>query len=121
MIWACIMLMPRVFAGIFTPDASLLDFTAKALRIYCGGLGIFGIQIACQMAFVSLGNALCSMIVAIMRKLVLLLPLIYLMPMLMEDKTMAVYTAEPVADVLAVTLTTVLFFFVIRKGMKRLE
>ena len=120
-IWACIMLMPRVFAGIFTPDASLLDFTAKALRIYCGGLGIFGIQIACQMAFVSLGNALCSMIVAIMRKLVLLLPLIYLMPMLMEDKTMAVYTAEPVADVLAVTFTTVLFFFVFRKAMKRLE
>lgn len=120
-IWACIMLMPRVFAGIFTPDASLLDFTAKALRIYCAGLGIFGIQIACQMAFVSLGNALCSMIVAIMRKLVLLLPLIYLMPMLMEDKTMAVYTAEPVADVLAVTFTTVLFFFVFRKAMKRLE
>ena len=120
-IWTCIQLMPRVFAGIFTPDATLLDFTAKALRIYCGGLGIFGIQIACQMAFVSLGNALCSMIVAIMRKFVLLLPLIYLLPVLMEDKTMAVYTAEPVADVLAVTFTAVLFFFVFRKAMKRLE
>ena len=120
-IWACIMLMPRVFAGIFTPDAALLDFTAKALRIYCGGLGIFGIQIACQMAFVSLGNALCSMIVAIMRKFVLLLPLIYLMPAIMEDKTMAVYTAEPVADVLAVAFTAILFFFVFRKAMKKLE
>lgn len=120
-IWACIMLMPGVFAGIFTPDAELLDFTAKALRIYCAGLGLFGIQIACQMAFVSLGQALCSMTVAIMRKFVLLLPLIYLMPSLVSDKTMGVYMAEPVADVLAVTFTAILFFFVFRKAMKKLE
>ncbi len=121
LIWLCITLMPRVFAGIFTPDQQLLEFTAKALRIYVGGLGIFGIQMACQMAFVSLGNALCSVTVAIMRKIVLLLPLIYLMPKLMADKTMAVYTAEPVADVLAVTFTTILFYFVFRKAMRRLE
>lgn len=120
-IWACIMLMPGVFAGIFTPDAELLDFTAKALRIYCAGLGLFGIQIACQMAFVSLGQALCSMTVAIMRKFVLLLPLIYLMPSLVSNKTMGVYMAEPVADVLAVTFTAILFFFVFRKAMKKLE
>ena len=120
-IWACIMLVPQVFAGIFTPDAALLDFTAKALRIYCAGLGLFGIQIACQMAFVSLGNALCSMTVAIMRKFVLLLPLIYLMPNLVADKTLGVYMAEPVADVLAVTFTAILFFFVFRKAMKKLE
>ena len=120
-IWACIMLVPQVFAGIFTPDMAMREFTAKALRIYCGGLGIFGIQIACQMAFVSLGNALCSMTVAIMRKFVLLLPLIYLMPNLVADKTMGVYTAEPVADVLAVTFTSILFFFVFRKAMNKLE
>ena len=121
LIWACIMLMPQVFTGIFTPDADLLHFTAKALRIYCASLGLFGIQIACQMAFVSLGNALCSMTVAIVRKFVLLVPLIYLMPQLMADKTMAVYTAEPVADALAVTFTAILFFFVFRKAMGRLE
>ena len=121
LIWGAIMLVPQLFAGIFTPDAALREFTANALRIYCGGLGIFGIQIACQMAFVSLGNALCSMTVAIMRKFVLLLPLIYLMPKLMADQTMAVYTAEPVADVLSVAFTTVLFFFVFRKAMKKLE
>ena len=120
-IWACIMLFPQVFAGIFTPDATLLDFTARALRIYCAGLGLFGIQIACQMTFVSLGNALCSMVVAIMRKIVLLLPLIYLMPMLIADKTMGVYMAEPVADVAAVTFTAILFYIVFRKAMKRLE
>ena len=120
-IWLCITLFPRMFAGIFTPDAQLLEFTAKVLRIYCGGLGIFGIQIACQMAFVSLGKALCSMTVAIMRKIVLLLPLIYLLPTLLADKTMAVYAAEPVADVLAVTFTAILFFFVFRKAMKKLD
>ena len=120
-IWACIQLFPAMFAGIFTPDAAMREFTAKALRIYCGGLGLFGIQIACQMAFVSLGQALCSMTVAIMRKFVLLLPLIYLMPALMENKTMAVYTAEPVADVLAVAFTAILFFFVFRKAMGKLE
>ena len=120
-IWACVMVVPQVFAGIFTPDPAMREFTAKALRIYCGGLGVFGIQIACQMAFVSLGNALCSMTVAIMRKFVLLLPLIYLMPALVSDKTMGVYMAEPVADILAVTFTAILFFFVFRKAMKRLE
>ena len=121
LIWACILLVPQVFAGIFTPDKILKAFTSRALRIYCGGLGIFGIQIACQMAFVSLGNALCSMVVAIMRKFVLLLPLIYLMPKLVENQTMGVYLAEPVADVLAVTFTAILFFFVFRKAMKKLE
>ena len=120
-IWALIMLFPGMFAGIFTPDAAMREFTAGALRIYCAGLGLFGIQIACQMAFVSLGQALCSMTVAIMRKFVLLLPLIYLMPMLMENKTMAVYTAEPVADVLAVTFTATLFFIVFRRAMKKLD
>jgi Na+-driven multidrug efflux pump len=73
------------------------------------------------MAFVSLGNALCSMTVAIMRKFVLLLPLIYLMPTLVADKTMGVYMAEPVADVLAVTFTAILFFFVFRKAMAKLD
>ena len=120
-IWACIQRFPAMFAGIFTPDAAMREFTAKALRIYCGGLGLFGIQIACQMAFVSLGQALCSMPVAIMRKFVLLLPLIYLMPALMVNKTMAVYTAEPVAEVRAVAFTASLFFFVFRKAMGKLE
>jgi Na+-driven multidrug efflux pump len=120
-IWACIMLVPQIFAGIFTPDKILQAFTSRALRIYCAGLGLFGIQIACQMAFVSLGNALCSMTVAIMRKFVLLLPLIYLMPTLVANKTMGVYMAEPVADVLAVTFTAILFFFVFRKAMAKLD
>lgn len=120
-IWAVIMAFPNIFAGIFTPDADLIDFTSKALRIYCAVLGIFGIQIACQMTFVSTGNAPCSIIVAIVRKFVLLLPLIYLMPQLIENKTMGVYLAEPVADVIAVTFTAVLFAIQFRKSLKKLS
>lgn len=119
-LWACIMLMPRLFAGIFTTDAPLLDFTAKALRIYCGALFIFGIQISCQMTFVSLGKAVSSILVAIVRKFVLLMPLIFIMPNLVADKTMGVYLAEPVADIVAVTFTAVLFGFQFRKAMRDL-
>lgn len=120
-IWAVIMAFPTVFAGIFTPDAALIEFTAKALRIYCSVLCIFGIQIACQMTFVSTGNAPCSIIVAIVRKFVLLLPLIYLMPQVISDKTMGVYMAEPVADVIAVTFTTILFAVQFKKSLKTLQ
>ena len=120
-IWGAIMLVPEVFAGIFTPDAEMIAFTAKALRIYCGVLCIFGIQIACQMTFVSTGNAPCSIIVAIVRKFVLLLPLIYLMPRLVEDQTMGVYMAEPVADIIAVSFTAILFAVQFGKSIKRLN
>lgn len=118
LLWGSIMLFPRLFASIFTPDPVLLQFSAKALRIYCAVLVIFGIQVACQMTFVSLGKAGSSILVAVMRKFILLLPLIYLMPRLLENKTMAVYTAEPVADVAAVTFTAILFFFQFRKALK---
>ncbi|MDO4261360.1 MAG: MATE family efflux transporter [Eubacteriales bacterium] len=120
-LWLLIMCAPRLFAGIFTPDPELLSFTSGALRIYCGALFLFGIQLACQMTFVSLGKALCSILVAVVRKFVLLLPLIYLMPRLVSDPTRGVYMAEPVADVIAVSFTAVLFFFQFRKAMRRLE
>jgi len=121
LLWALILAMPGVFAGIFTAEAELLSFTAKALRIYCGVLGIFGLQIACQMTFVSLGNAKASILVAVMRKFVLLLPLIFIMPRIMADKTMAVYTAEPVADFLAVTFTGMLFCFQFKKALRSIS
>ncbi|MBE5818652.1 MAG: MATE family efflux transporter [Clostridiales bacterium] len=119
-IWAGIMLFPKIFASVFTPDAALIEFTANALRIYCLVLCIFGIQTACQMTFVSIGYATCSIIVAIVRKFVLLLPLIYVMPQLIQDKTMGVYSAEPVADVIAVTFTAILFAVQFKKALNSL-
>ena len=117
-LWAFIMIFPQVFAGIFTTDAALLAFTKKALRIYLAAMFLFGIQISCQMAFNSLGKALSSIAVAVVRKFVLLIPLIYIMPAVLQDKTSAVYMAEPVADTIAVTFTAILFFFQFRKAMK---
>ena len=118
---ACVMAFPQAFAAIFTPDDTLRKFAGWALRIYFGGVMIFGIQIACQMTFVSLGKAGCSVIVAVVRKFVLLLPLIYLMPALMKDQTQAVFTAEPIADVIAVLFTSVLFVFQFRRAMKKIQ
>ena len=115
------MAFPSIFAGIFTPDADLIAFAAPMLRIYLGGMCIFGIQIACQMTFTSLGKALNSIIVAVVRKFVLLIPLIYIMPHIVSEKTTGVYMAEPVADVIAVLFTTILFTFQFRKAMKEIE
>ncbi len=121
LLWLFIMTCPKLFASIFSSDAELINYTATALRIYCGCLFLFGIQIACQMLFVSIGNSICSIIVAVLRKFVLLIPLIYIMPNLVTDKTMGVYMAEPIADGLAVTFTAILFFFEFRKALKKLE
>ncbi len=120
-LWLAVMLFPRVFVSIFTPDAALVDFAAKALRIYFSGMVLFGIQIACQMTFVSLGNAPSSILVAVTRKFFLLLPLIYIMPHIINDPTTGVYLAEPVADILAVTFTAILFVFQFKKALKKIE
>ena len=120
-LWAVVMLFPAHFVGIFTSDAALVEFASPALRIYCGGVCLFGIQIACQMTFTSLGKATASIVVAVTRKFVLLLPLIYLMPHLIANQTMGVYMAEPVADVIAMTFTSILFFFRFRKAMQDIE
>ena len=119
-LWAAVMIAPEVFVKIFTSDASLAQFAAPMLRIYLGGLGLFGIQIACQMTFTSLGKAANSIVVAVVRKFVLLLPLIYIMPSLLADKTQAVYMAEPVADIIAVTFTAILFTFQFKKALKEI-
>lgn len=122
LLWACIQLFPQTFAGIFTSDSALLDFTAHAIRLYFGVLCIFGIQLACQTTFVALGNARSSILVAIMRKFILLLPLIYLMPALFPgDRTSAIYLAEPVADVLAVSFTVLLFRVQFKKALERID
>lgn len=119
-LWLLVMLFPRRFASMFSSDTALLDFTETALRVYICCLFLFGIQIACQMTFNSLGNAKASIIVAITRKFILLLPLIYILPKVFtSDKTIAVYLAEPAADFLAVAFTSVLFFFQFRKTLRQ--
>lgn len=119
-LWTFIMLFPRTFAGIFSSDPALLDYAARAVRIYSAALCGFGIQISCQMTFVSIGDAPCSIIVAVVRKFLLLIPLIYIMPCLLPDAALAVYMAEPIADVLAVTFTALLFSRQFKKALAKL-
>ncbi|WP_072449327.1 MATE family efflux transporter [Blautia sp. Marseille-P3201T] len=122
LLWSGVMLFPQGFAGMFTSDAALLLFTKDALRIYVAALFIFGIQMACQMTFMSIGNAKASIIVAVMRKFILLIPLIYVMPaILKQNQTMAVYMAEPVADIIAVTFTAILFAVQFKKAMQEIS
>lgn len=121
-LWLSVMLFPSVFARMFTSDSALIDFTAPVLRVYMAVSVLFGIQIACQMTFTSLGNARSSMIVAILRKFVLLIPLMYILPhVFTSDQTMAVFLAEPVADFVAVLCTSVIFFFEFRKALKTMS
>ena len=118
-LWAIVMLLPQMFAMMFTSDNALLSFTSQALRIYMASMFMFGIQISCQMAFNSLGKAKDSIIVAVMRKFILLIPLIYIMPAIFKaNQTNAVYMAEPVADFIAVCFTAILFAFEFKKAMK---
>ena len=120
-LWAAVQLVPRVFVSIFTADAGLITFTAPMLKIYLGGLFLFGIQIACQMTFTSLGKAVNSIVVAVVRKFVLLLPLIYIMPHVVSNPTAGVYMAEPIADVIAVTFTSVLFAVQFKKALAEIR
>ncbi len=116
-LWTVVQIAPRVFVNIFTSDADLIDFTAPMLKIYLGGLFLFGIQIACQMTFTSLGKAANSIIVAVVRKFVLLLPLIYIMPHIVSNPTVGVYMAEPIADIIAVIFTSILFTIKFKKAL----
>ena len=120
-LWAAVQLVPRMFVSIFTADTSLIEFTAPMLRIYLGGLFLFGIQVACQMTFTSLGKAVNSIIVAVVRKFVLLIPLIYIMPHLVSDPTTGVYMAEPIADIIAVLFTSVLFTVQFKKALAEIR
>ena len=118
--WLLLMLLPHIFAGIFTSDITLVNYTAWALRIFLACGFSVGFQISCQQTFMALGQAKTSLIMACLRKLVLLIPLIFLLPALFapEDKAMAVFLAEPVSDIIAATVTSVTFFIFFRKLLK---
>lgn len=121
-LWLLIMLFSNSIAGIFTSDTALRDYAAWAMRIYMAGTLVFGAQISCQMSFVALGNAKYSVFLAILRKIILLIPLIFILPNIFTaDKCMAVFLAEPVSDVLAAATTSTLFYIQFKKLLKNLE
>ena len=119
--WAALMLVPNFFAGIFTSDTALVDYTAWAIRIFLACGFSVGFQLSCQQAFMALGQAKISLIMALLRKVILLIPLIFILPLFFEtgaDKAFAVFLAEPVSDITAAAVTTISFFIFFRKLMK---
>ena len=117
-LWLICMLFPQVLAGIFTGDAALIDTVKWALRVYMGTSFLFGAQIACQQTFIALGNAVTSTFLALLRKVILLIPLIFILPNFFTDRVFAVFLAEPVTDLIAVLTTLTLFIHYARKTLR---
>ena len=108
LLWAVAMFIPDTFIYIFTSHGELATYTRWAIRIYMAASGIFGIQIACQQTFIAIGNAKTSVFLAVLRKVLVLIPLIFILPMFIENQAFAVFLAEPVADTIAVSVTATL-------------
>ena len=108
--WLLLVSMPNVFAGIFTSDTAIVGYTAWAIRVFLALGFSVGFQISCQQAFMALGQAKISLVMALLRKVFLLIPLIFILPMFFADKAFAVFLAEPIADIVAAGVTTFMFF-----------
>ena len=121
--WLAMMLLPGAVAGIFTSDAALIAYTTWAMRIYMAGIFAMGFQVGCQQSFMALGQAKVSLLLACLRKIILLIPLIFILPHLLPDAVFGVFLAEPVSDILAATITTITFFArfdkILEKGAAR--
>lgn len=115
LLWLLIMIKPGIFAKVFTPDLELINMVIPSLRLFMSMSFLFSIQIACQQTFISLGNAKTSIYLALLRKIVLLIPLIYILPMFFENKVNAVFLAEPISDTLAVIVTSITAYISFKK------
>lgn len=116
-LWAACMFVPQIVVGLFTNDSQLTEIAAWAVRIYMACALLLGAQLGCQQTFISLGNARISIFLAILRKIILLIPLVFILPQFMQNQVLAVFLAEPIADFVAVCTTCTLFY----RAMKRLE
>ena len=115
LIWLLCMAAPGAVASIFTDDAALIAYTTWSMRIYLAVLLIYGVQVACQYSFVALDQAPKAIFLTIWRKIILLIPLIFLLPHLWPDAVTGVYLAEPIADTIAVCTTAPMFYAYYRK------
>ena len=123
-LWAISEFAPQVFVFIFTDQAALGEYAARVMRIYMATSLVFGAQIACQQTFIALGNAKASLFLALLRKVFLLIPFIFILPLFFsgnEAKTLAVFLAEPVADLIAVCTTVTMFTISFRRLLKNAE
>ena len=121
LMWAAAQLIPNLLVMIFTNDPELMELAVWALRIYMAGVLLMGAQVACQQTFIAFGNAKVSTFLAIFRKIIVLIPMIYILPQFMDNKVQAVFMAEPIADTIAVCTTCIMFFFSFKKLIKVMQ
>ncbi len=119
--WLLVQLFPRVFIGIFNNDPDLMDTAVWTLRVYTAVLGMFGVQMSVQQTFLALGKAKASLFIACLRKIILLIPLIFILPHFFENKVFAVFLAEPVSDFISAVTSAITFYLVFRPAMAKLE
>lgn len=120
-VWIVSMFVPQAFIAIFTSDPKLTEYTRWAIRIYMAASLMFGAQVACQQTFIALGEAKSSVFLALLRKVFLLIPLIFILPNFVENKAMGVYLAEPIADFCAVCVTVTMFVISFKKIITKME
>src|SRR5699024_10306871 len=121
LLWAAVELCPSLFVAIFTNEPQLSEITVWALRIYMAAVLLMGIQISCQQTFIAFGNSKKSAFLAVFRKILVLIPLIYILPMFISDQVFAVFLAEPIADTIAVLTTSTMFYFEMKNKMKEMQ
>lgn len=119
--WIALMLVPQVFVNIFNNDPRLVQMTSWSIKIFFAGIFMFGVQSACQQTFLALGQAKISLVLALLRKIILLIPLVFILPQFMSDQLAAVFFAEPVADIIAALSTLTCFTIFYRKAFKHVE
>lgn len=117
--WLGLMLKPDLFVLLFNNNPKLIEITSWSIRIYFAGIFLFGAQIACQQTFLALGEAKKSLILALLRKIILLIPLIYILPAIFNDKLMATLLAEPVADIISAVTTIICFMIFYKKVLSK--
>lgn len=120
-LWAVTMISPQIFAKMFTKDLALINISTKSLRIYMAASLLFGIRVSCQQTFIALGNAKASIFLAVLRKIILLIPLIYILPIFFQNKVSAVLLAEPIADFIAAAVTVILFTIQFKNVLRELN
>ncbi len=122
LVWALVQLFPELFVLLFNSESqALMETGSWALRVYTAVLCLFCIQLSVQQAFLSIGMAKASLFIACLRKVILLIPLIYILPRWMENKVLAIFLAEPVSDLISVTVSLILFLVFFRREMARIE
>ena len=121
LLWAAVELCPSLFVAIFTNEPQLSEITVWALRIYMAAVLLMGIQVSCQQTFIAFGNSKISAFLAVFRKIIVLIPLIFILPQFMQDDVFAVFLAEPIADTIAVITTATLFAFEFKKVMRKMQ